>query len=590
MNLRKRLIIQFIIQHAIILISALFAVFIAFMYLIKLLDDVWFQPNFSSSDSFTVSQYVYKDDDQIILDGEVKKYIKKKSDWLQVVNNDGKILYSFNLPADVPTSYTKTSLVRYLKKEIQTPYKLSYWEIDMEGEQTVVIYGASMKSTALLQTLQAKRSSPDASEFSLTEEEKELLISANAKLQVFDKNGEYISSFPTPKKTSFSPITTALAEKEPWNYKENIASFYNADKELFFILTTPNKHYYPDEEADTLVAKKILTGLGFILLVLALYLIIVAIWYGTKFGKPLLHMMRWLKNIASGTYEEPVNRKGKYTRFRRSGREKWSFRLFRDVIHALEHLTATLKKNEAMRQQIEKTREEWITSLTHDLKTPLSSIYGYALLLESKHYNWNEEDIQKFGAVMREKSQYITTLLDDLSLTYQLKNEAIPFEHVPIEMNQFVQKILLQFINDPALQNQNIEFIPSSNPVHYHIEPKWFQRIIENLVANAVKHNYIDTNVLISLAQDEASFTLSISDDGKGMDEQTKELLFERYYRGTNTEEKDVGTGLGLAIAKQLVLAHNGTISVDSELGKGTTITMKFPFHKDSDRKNCSEV
>ena len=74
-----------------------------------------------------------------------------------------------------------------------------------------------------------------------------------------------------------------------------------------------------------------------------------------------------------------------------------------------------------MRQVLQQTREEWITGLTHDLKTPLSSIYGYALLLESKQYNWTDRDIQQFGSVMKEKSQYMTTLIDDLSLTYQLK-------------------------------------------------------------------------------------------------------------------------------------------------------------------------
>lgn len=578
MNLHKRLIVQFIIQHSIILIFSLFAVFLAFIYFINLIDDIWFQPNLSNSDSFAVSQYVYKEDEKIILNKDVKKYIKEKNDWLQVVDKNGEILYSFNSPEDVPKSYTKTSLICYLKNTTRNPYKLSYWEVDMAGKQTVVIYGESMKSTKLLQTLQTDHFSLVNSEFSLTEQEKELILNANAKLQVFDKNGNFVFSFPEQKETSFSPITTAMAEKEPWNYKENISSFYNTESELLFVLTAPNENYYPDEKVDTLITKKLLTGLAFILLFLSIYLIIVAVWYGTKFGKPLLHMMRWLKNIASGTYEEPMSRKGKHIRFKPSGREKRSFRLFQDVTCALEHMTHTLKRNEAMRNQLEQTREEWITGLTHDLKTPLSSIYGYALLLESQQYNWNDDDIEKFGSIIREKSQYITTLIDDLSLTYQLKNEAIPSEHVRVEMNQFVQKILLQFINDPTIQNQNIEFVPSSCPIHYPIEPKWFQRIIENLVANAIKHNYATTNVLITLAQIETSFTLSISDNGKGIDEQTKELLFERYYRGTNTEENDSGTGLGLAITKQLVHAHNGTISVESDLGKGTTITMKFPF------------
>ncbi|KFN15441.1 histidine kinase-, DNA gyrase B-, and HSP90-like ATPase family protein [Bacillus pseudomycoides] len=180
----------------------------------------------------------------------------------------------------------------------------------------------------------------------------------------------------------------------------------------------------------------------------------------------------------------------------------------------------------------------------------------------------------------------MTTLIDDLSLTYQLKNNAIPSQHVKVEINQFVQKVLLQFINNPTLQNQNIEFVPSSNAIHYSIEKKWFQRIIENLLANAVKHNNETTNIIVKLGQNKQSFTLSISDNGKGMDEQTKELLFERYYRGTNTEENNAGTGLGLAITKQLVLAHNGTISIESEIEKGTTITMVFPFSPNSKKES----
>ena len=106
---------------------------------------------------------------------------------------------------------------------------------------------------------------------------------------------------------------------------------------------------------------------------------------------------------------------------------------------SLEHLSITLKKNDAMRQVLQQTREEWITGLTHDLKTPLSSIYGYALLLESNQYNWIDRDIQQFGSVMKEKSQYMTTLIDDLS-NVSIKNNSLPAQHVNVEINQFVQK------------------------------------------------------------------------------------------------------------------------------------------------------
>ncbi|PFF03540.1 two-component sensor histidine kinase [Bacillus cereus] len=578
MNFNKRLIIQFIMQHVFVLVTLLIAVVAAFTYLIFLLTSTLYEPNIPDSDSFTISRYISSEDGHISLQSEVQDLIKEKNDWLQVVDENGKILYHFNTPNDVPDAYTKTSLVAYIQHHIESNYKFTYWEIELEEKKALVIYGGMLKSNALLTAIQKEHSSLTMDSFALTDQEKQLLSKEKATLQIFNQNGEEVFSYPTGKKKTFSAIQIALNEKEPWNHKENTSSFYDANSGNLLVVTAKNEHYYPDDEIEDVFTKKFLIGCGLILLIVFVYLVILSIWYGNKFGKPLLHAMRWLKNIAGGKYEEPISKKGKPVRFRRSGKEKWSFRLFRDVTSSLEHLSITLKKNDAMRQVLQQTREEWITGLTHDLKTPLSSIYGYALLLESNQYNWTDRDIQQFGSVMKEKSQYMTTLIDDLSLTYQLKNNSLPAQHVNVEINQFVQKVLLQFINNPTLQNQNIEFVPSSNKIQYFIEEKWFQRIIENLLVNAVKHNNETTTVIVKLSQNANSFTLSISDDGKGMDEKTKELLFERYYRGTNTEESNIGTGLGLAIAKQLVHAHNGTISVDSALGKGTTIILVFPF------------
>ncbi|HEB2438466.1 TPA: HAMP domain-containing histidine kinase [Bacillus thuringiensis] len=578
MNFNKRLIIQFIMQHVFVLVTLLIAVVAAFTYLIFLLTSTLYEPNIPDSDSFTISRYISSENGHISLQSEVQDLIKEKNDWLQVVDENGKILYHFNTPNDVPNAYTKTSLVAYIQHHIESNYTFTYWEIELEEKKVLVIYGGMLKSNALLTAIQKEHSSLTMDSFTLTDQEKQLLSKEKAAIQIFNQNGEEVFSYTTGKKKIFSAIQIALNEKEPWNHKENTSSFYDANSGNLLVVTAKNEHYYPDDEIEDVFTKKFLIGCGLILLIVFVYLVILSIWYGNKFGKPLLHAMRWLKNIAGGKYEEPISKKGKPVRFRRSGKEKWSFRLFRDVTSSLEHLSTTLKKNDAMRQVLQQTREEWITGLTHDLKTPLSSIYGYALLLESNQYNWTDRDIQQFGSVMKEKSQYMTTLIDDLSLTYQLKNNSLPAQHVNVEINQFVQKVLLQFINNPTLQNQNIEFVPSSNKIQYFIEEKWFQRIIENLLVNAVKHNNETTTVIVKLSQNANSFTLSISDDGKGMDEKTKELLFERYYRGTNTEESNIGTGLGLAITKQLVHAHNGTISVDSALGKGTTIILVFPF------------
>jgi len=106
---------------------------------------------------------------------------------------------------------------------------------------------------------------------------------------------------------------------------------------------------------------------------------------------------------------------------------------------------------------------------------------------------------------------------------------------------------------------------------------KWFTRIIDNMISNAIKHNPTNTKIAI-IVQKESDhyFTVRIQDNGIGMDSSTLDQLFERYYRGTNSEENTSGSGLGMSIAKQLTVAHGGEIAASSIPGEGTVIVLKF--------------
>jgi len=118
----------------------------------------------------------------------------------------------------------------------------------------------------------------------------------------------------------------------------------------------------------------------------------------------------------------------------------------------------------------------------------------------------------------------------------------------------------------------------------YPLDEKWMTRALENLLTNSSLHNPIGTTISVCLQlipEKNAQYSgvyITITDNGKGMDEGTVARLFERYYRGTNTTDYQVkGSGLGTAIAKQLIEAHDGHIYVDSEIGRGTTIIIKLP-------------
>ncbi|EJL24998.1 sensor histidine kinase KdpD, partial [Brevibacillus sp. BC25] len=295
-------------------------------------------------------------------------------------------------------------------------------------------------------------------------------------------------------------------------------------------------------------------------------------------GKPLLHMVNWLERLAQGRYEEPIGKKGKPIGRNWRGKEKKSFRVFKDVFDALRHLSETLRSNEKLQQEIEQTREEWITGLSHDLKTPLSSIYGYATFLESEQYEWDRKEVSEFGKTIREKSDYMNGLIEDLNLTYRLKNQALPMVKQPVAIIETIRRIVVDMVNDPSSSLHDIEFSANVQSITAEVDPIWFRRIIVNILTNAIKYTPAGTHVLVevqSIAADQ--FVVKIADNGPGMDETTLANLFERYYRGGHTGENTSGTGLGMAIAKQLVLAHGGEIMVESKLGSGTVVVMTFP-------------
>ncbi|HDV4620585.1 TPA: sensor histidine kinase, partial [Bacillus anthracis] len=104
MNFNKRLIIQFILQHVFVLVTLLIAVVAAFTYLIFLVTSTSYEPNIPDADNFMIARYISSEDGNISLKSEVKDLIKEKNDWIQVVEENGKVLYHFNTPSDVPTS------------------------------------------------------------------------------------------------------------------------------------------------------------------------------------------------------------------------------------------------------------------------------------------------------------------------------------------------------------------------------------------------------------------------------------------------------------------------------------------------------
>lgn len=327
------------------------------------------------------------------------------------------------------------------------------------------------------------------------------------------------------------------------------------------VVRMPNPSYKPFEEP---LSKGLMLFIAMFIgghIILLIGVIFLSLGISRQFVRPLLYVLSRIERFAQFDYRKGIDKK---LHHHKTGKLKRKFKLFQPVDESLNHLSDRLAFNERQIQKSEQLREEWITGLSHDLKTPLSSIYGYSTMLASVEYEWTGEEMRTFAKTMQEKATYMDALIQDLTFTYQLKNKAIQIDKIPINLSMWLQQFAderldVQVYGDILLEADEL----------------LLKRILDNLITNAKKYTPIDTKVKVEAQNIERGIMLSITDKGTGIPQDKMDNLFERYYRGTNTTDDTTGTGLGLAITKQLIDLHDGTIDVQSDTN-GTVFFLVF--------------
>ena len=185
-------------------------------------------------------------------------------------------------------------------------------------------------------------------------------------------------------------------------------------------------------------------------------------------------------------------------------------------------------------------------------------------------------DARRYGAIILKNALYAGQLVDDLKLTYQLQSNMLPIRAGAGNITRFVREVVIDMLNAPEYEGRQISFTAAREDVPYSFDARLLRRALANILANALKHNKPGTEIAVSLGGG-SDVEIVIADQGKGMTPEELDGLFKRYYRGGNTDGKAEGSGLGMAIAKQIVEAHNGSLSAQSVVGAGTTVTMWLP-------------
>ncbi|SEA32657.1 Signal transduction histidine kinase [Lachnospiraceae bacterium NK3A20] len=297
------------------------------------------------------------------------------------------------------------------------------------------------------------------------------------------------------------------------------------------------------------------------------FYIVYCLFYGYYVAYPMANIILRVRQLAAGDYDLP-----KKQRFSNPAN-----RLYREVYSNLNILANILQEEQQKRQDFEQQRQEWAAGVTHDLKTPLSYISGYADMLLSKEHQWTEAERNDFLQIIKDKSAYMEELIGDLGLVFRMDSESFMLpDKEKIELVEFIRRVAAETASMPDTKNDDFEIIEKQSSIYILGDKKLLHRAFTNLLVNAVVHNPAGTKITVKITVS-PNLMITVSDNGKGLSKKELTHLFDRYYRGASTEEHEGSTGLGMAIVKQIITAHGGTITASSKPGNGTTFTVHLP-------------
>ena len=295
---------------------------------------------------------------------------------------------------------------------------------------------------------------------------------------------------------------------------------------------------------------------GVVVGIAAIFLAVFGVALANKLVKPIHKITGAIENVSEG-YSDDV--------------------LHVDTFAETSQLSEAFNKMLGRLKQLDDSREEFVSNVSHELKTPMTSMKVLAdSLLEQENlpvemYREFMEDIAK--EIDRE-NQIITDLLSLVKMNRTGQTMNIQ----QVNINDLLEQILKRL--KPIAEKKNVEMVMESfRPVSAEIDETKFTLAVSNLVENAIKYNHENGWAHVSLNDDNKYFYLKVEDSGLGIPQEDQAHIFERFYRVDKSHSREIGgTGLGLAIARNAVIVHRGSIKVHSNEGEGTTFTVRIPL------------
>ena len=232
-------------------------------------------------------------------------------------------------------------------------------------------------------------------------------------------------------------------------------------------------------------------------------------------------------------------------------------------------------------KQAQTLRKDFSANVTHELKSPLTSINGYAEMIASGIAT--HEESQRFAEIINQQGNRLLKMIDETIQLSKFDNNYVKTER----FTQFeISKLILESLSsiEQFAKKRKVELIYEPKSIQFYGNEKLIEDLIRNLTSNGVKYSKPTGGFLkIDTSEDLESITLKFSDNGIGIDEESQKRVFERFYVVNKSRDSKTGTGLGLSLVKNITHMHKGIINLQSELGKGSIFTITLPKLSEKD-------
>lgn len=285
-------------------------------------------------------------------------------------------------------------------------------------------------------------------------------------------------------------------------------------------------------------------------ILLALYIICIigySIWTAKKIKKPLNKIDKALGKIIDGDYSEKLNIVG--------------VEEFVTVSNTINYLIDRLKGTEEENIKLMESKNKMLLDLSHDIKTPITSIRGFSAALYEGIVA-DEEQKRRYYETIYNKSERVAELVDDLFEFVKMDNVKYTLKLDTIDICEYLRQVIVSYFDEINEKKFILEINIPDEPLMLKIDSKIFKRVFVNLIENSLKYNPAGTKLMFEIRDAGRYVAIEISDDGVGIPGEIRGKIFDAFVRGDKSRVSDGGTGLGLSIAQKIVGTHGGEITL----------------------------